>query len=345
MHGYELNRRREVLSGLVGGAVTFATSPVKAAEPPIPDMVPAGTSLTVGGPTLQTMFRLSGELAKLPFKVDFTTFSGGPSVLDAFRANALDVGSGNDIPAIHETWLGFNIKIIAVIQRRNVPHPAQFGIAPGSNISTLADLRGKRIAYSAGQMQGSVVLRVLKRYGIKKSEVQLIPLPSRNDVYVNALSARLVDAAPIGGTVFAKHFIDQYGRDGAKLLAPDHIVENPVNLWVKAELLENPSKAAAVKAYLKAYIRASLWVEAHKQEWIEQYYVKNQGLSREDAEYVSANIGTLDILDNWDQAIRDEQDTINFMASETGQKPFDAHRMFDRRFEAVAAQTLRGAKG
>ena len=291
------------------------------------------------------MFRLSGELARLPFKVDFTTFSGGPSVLDAFRANALDIGLGNDIPAIHETWLGFNIKIIAVIQRRNVPHPAQFGIAPGSNIHTLADLRGKRIAYSAGQMQGSVVLRVLKRYGIKKSEVQLIPLPSRNDVYVNALSARLVDAAPIGGTVFAKHFIDQYGRDGAKTARARPYRGKSCQPVGKSRAPGEPSKAAAVKAYLKAYIRASVWVEAHKQEWIEQYYMKNQGLSREDAEYVSANIGTLDILDNWDQAIRDEQDTINFMASETGQKPFNAYRMFDRRFEAVAAQTLREAKG
>lgn len=349
MHGCELKRRRAVLSGLVGGTVALAAFPVRGGEqsfgPPISDAVPAGTSLTVGGPTLLSMFQLSGELTKLPFKVDFTTFSGGPSVLDAFRANALDVGSGNDIPAIHETWLGFDVKIIAIEQRRNAPHPAQFGIAPGSGIRTLADLRGKKIAYSAGQAQGSIVLRVLKRYGIKKSEVQLIPLPSRTDVYVNALAARLVDAAPLGATVYAKHFIDQYARDGAKLLAPDHIVENPINLWVKAELLKNPAKAAAVKAYLKAYIRASLWVEAHKEEWVDQYYIKDQGLSREDAEYVTANIGTLDILDNWDQAIRDEQDTINFMASETGQKPFDANRMFDRRFEAVAAQTLRDVKG
>jgi sulfonate transport system substrate-binding protein len=85
-------------------------------------------------------------------------------------------------------------------------------------------------------------------------------------------------------------------------------------------------------------------VENHKEQWIDEYYIKNQGLSRADAEYVTANIGTLDILDHWDQAIRDEQDTINFMAAETGQKPFDAYRMFDRRFETVAAQTLREVK-
>jgi sulfonate transport system substrate-binding protein len=311
----------------------------------LPDAIPPGTTLIVGGPTLLPMFRLSGELVRLPFKANFTTFSGGPAVLDAFRANALDVGSGNDIPAIHETWLGFDIRIVAMAVRRNAPHPAQFGIAPGSNIRTFADLRGKKIAYSAGQAQGSLVLRVLKRYGIRKSEVQLVPLPSRYDVYVNALAAHLVDAAPLGATVAAKHFIDKYGRDGARLLTPDHVVENPINLWVKADLLKDPAKAAAVKAYIRAYIRASLWVETHKKQWIEQYYMKDQGLSREDAEYVTANIGSLDFLTNWDQAIRNEQDTVDFIAAETGRKPFDARRIFDRRFEAVAAAAKKSVPG
>jgi hypothetical protein len=43
--------------------------------------------------------------------------------------------------------------------------------------------------------------------------------------------------------VAAKHFIDRYGRDGAKLLTPDNITENPINLWVRAELLKDPAKA------------------------------------------------------------------------------------------------------
>ena len=345
-----MNRRSGVKTLFIGLAMTTAlgmaaTAAPLAANAPIPDKVPPGTTLTVGGTNLETMFRLSGELQKLPFKVVFTTFSGGPAVLDAFRANALDVGAGNDIPAIYETWLGFNVRIIAVAVRKNAPHPAQFGIAPGSGIRTFADLRGKKIAYSPGQAQGAIVFRTLKRYGIKKSEVQLVLLPHRTDVYVNALAARLVDAAPLGITVPAKHFIDKYGRDGAKLLTPDGVVENPINLWVKADLLKDPAKAAAVKAYLKAYIRASYWVETHRQQWIEQYYMKDQGLSREDAQYVTSNIGTLDILSNWDQAIRDEQDTINFMAEETGQKPFDARKIFDRRFEAVAAAAVKEMTG
>ncbi len=307
---------------------------------PLPDKVPPGTTLVVGGPALETAFKLSGELQKLPFTVVFTTFAGGPAVLDAFRAKALDVGSGNDIPAIHETFLGFDIRIVAVGGRRRSKIGVSFGIAPGANIRTPADLRGKRIAYSAGQAQGSVVLRTLRRYGIRKDQVTLVPLPSRNDVYVNALKSHLVDAAPLGPTVFTKHYIDDYGRDGARILSPAGVAENPIDLWVRTETLKDPAKAAAIKLYLQAYIRAQHWVDTHREEWIQGYYIKNQGLSHADADYLVKGSGELVLLANWDQAIRDEQDTVNFMAQETGQKPFDARRIFDRRFEAVAAQAL-----
>ncbi len=322
---------------LAAGLSHAADLPLNA---PLPEKVPPGTTLVVGGPTLETAFRLSGELQKLPFKLVFTTFSGGPAVLDAFRANALDVALGNDIPAIHETFLGFDVKIVAVAGRRGGGSGVSFGIAPGANIRMPADLRGKRIAYSAGQAQGSVVLRTLSRYGISKDEVTLVPLPSRNDVYVNALKSHLVDAAPLGVTVFTKHYIDDFGRDGARILTPAGVPENPINLWVRTETLRDPGKAAALKLYLQAYIRAQHWVDTHREQWIEAYYVKNQGLSRADADYLVSSAGAFVFLGNWDQAIRDEQETVNFMARETGQKPFDARSIFDRRFEAVAAQAL-----
>lgn len=311
-------------------------------QAPLPDKVSPATTLVVGGPSLETLFRLSGEAQKLPFKLVYTTISGGPGVLDAFRAKALDVGSGNDIPAIHETFLGFDIRVVAVLGRQRSAAGVAFGIAPGANIRTLADLRGKRIAYSAGQAQGSVVLRTLKRYGIRKDQVTLVPLPSRTDVYVNALKSKLVDAAPLGPTVFTKHYIDDYARDGAKILSPDHVTENPINLWVRTETLRDPAKATALKLYLQAYVRAQHWADTHREQWIQAYYMKNQGLSRADADYLVKGIGELVFVRNWDQAIRDEQGTIDFMAQETGQKPFDARRIFDRRYEAVIAATVAG---
>ncbi len=247
---------------------------------------------------------------------------------------------GNDIPAIHETFLGFDVKIVAVAGRRGGGQRGVVRHRTGREHPHAGRFARQAHRLQRGQAQGSVVLRTLSRYGISKDEVTLVPLPSRNDVYVNALKSHLVDAAPLGVTVFTKHYIDDFGRDGARILTPAGVPENPINLWVRTETLRDPGKAAALKLYLQAYIRAQHWVDTHREQWIEAYYVKNQGLSRADADYLVSSAGAFVFLGNWDQAIRDEQETVNFMARETGQKPFDARSIFDRRFEAVAAQAL-----
>ena len=56
--------------------------------------VPPGTTLTIGDPQIEFALRLSGEIGKLPFKVNWVNISGGPNSLQAFRAKALDLGTG-----------------------------------------------------------------------------------------------------------------------------------------------------------------------------------------------------------------------------------------------------------
>jgi hypothetical protein len=50
----------------------------------------------------------------------------------------------------------------------------KLGIAPGSNINTLADLKGKKNAYSPGQAQGALVLRILQKAGYACKPVLLL---------------------------------------------------------------------------------------------------------------------------------------------------------------------------
>ena len=39
----------------------------------------------------QVALRASGELERLPFTAEFANFTGGPAILEAFRAGAADV--------------------------------------------------------------------------------------------------------------------------------------------------------------------------------------------------------------------------------------------------------------
>jgi hypothetical protein len=176
-----------------------------------------------------------------------------------------------DIPPIHANWTGLPVKVVAARFRQDpVNHPVyQIGIAPGAPIKTLADLRGKKIAYSLGQAQGALVLRILKKIGLSKNDVQLVELPSTTDVYAKALIGNLVDAAPLGG-VFAKRYVAQYGRDGAHLISHG-LRDDPAYLYAPVTVLDVPSKAAAIREYVKFWARAQLWIETHPNQWAKGY--------------------------------------------------------------------------
>jgi len=306
--------------------------------------LPPNTRLVVGAAT-DLALRLSGELDKLPFQLETVNITGGPSSIAAFHAHALDLASCNDIPAIEAQFIGLNPRIVSVILRKDTDPPeVVFGIAPKATIKTLADLRGKRIAYSPGQMQGSVVLRSLALAGLKQSDVTLVELPSVGQAYLNALISNLVDAAPIGG-ITVKRYLDEYGKDGASIVVPRGIKQNPINLWTLAETLRDPAKVRALQLYLFAWGRSERWIQLNQQQWINAYYINTLGLSPSDATYIIQSLGTEIIPTSWNEIIKSEQETADFMADQTGHARFNAAVIFDRRFESTAGDGFKSLAG
>jgi sulfonate transport system substrate-binding protein len=306
----------------------------------IPNKVPPGTTLVIGDPMTQEALTLSGEVKNLPFTVRWANISGGPKTIQAFRAHALDLGAVADIPPIHANWTGLPVKIVAARFRQDpINHPIyQIGIAPGAKINSLSDLRGKKIAYSPGQAQGVLVLRILKKAGLTKSDVRLVELPSTDNVYENALASNLVDAAPFG-VVIAKRYEKDYGRDGAKVIGHG-LRDDAEYLYAPTSVLADPAKAAAIREYVKFWARAQLWIDAHPDQWIAGYFVGQQGLSSADGHYVVAESGRADIPASWTDVIKRQQATIDLLAGETGEPRLNAADIFDRRYEYVASQAL-----
>jgi sulfonate transport system substrate-binding protein len=341
-----LGSKASSLAAIIAAAILIM-APGRAAEnlapeAPIPTEIPTGMVLTIGDPVTQKALELSGEIGRLPFKVEWANFSGGPRTIEAFRASALDIGSVADIPPIHATWTGLEVKIVAAKFRKDaVQHPIyKLGVAPKAKVETLADLRGKKIAYSPGQAQGALVLRVLQKAGLTRDDVQLVELPSTGDVYPNALASNLVDVAPIAEANIQR-YIENYGADGAKLIAHG-LRDDPSYLYVPASVLNDPAKAAAVREYVKYWARATNWVYAHPDEWIKGYYVQDQGLTADDGAFLVKSAGEPDIPANWSEVIARQQATIALLARETGRPELKADDLFDRRFETVAAEAIVG---
>lgn len=340
--------RRAFLSATLGAVALSLTAcagdetpdAVLAAGAPVPESVPKGTKLVVGDKEHQKALEFSGEVEKFTFQVEFANISGGPQTLEAFRADALDIGAVADIPPIHSHWTGIPTKIVASKFRRDPLNHAiyRLGIAPGVTVATLADIRGKKIAYSPGQAQGALVLRVLHKAGLTKQDVKLVELPSTGDVYATALASRQVEVAPIGG-VQIRRYEAKYGRDGATTIAHG-LRDDPGHLYAPVTVLADPGKAAAIREYVQAWARAWRWREANPDEWIERYYVKDQGLSADDGRWLVENAGVADIPASWTEAIARHQETIDLLAKETGNKPFRAEDLYDRRYESLAADAL-----
>ncbi len=293
----------------------------------------------IGDPATQRVLEHTGWIKQLHFKVRWAQITGGPAVTEAFHAKALDIGVAADVPPIHAIWVGILVKIIAVqLHRDPIKHPLYvIAIAPHAAVATLADLRGKRIAFSPGQVQGEVVLRTLREQGLTNRDVTLVELPSSGDAYVSALAAGAVDVAPVAAGTLSKRYIDSYGKEGAKVLKHGPFRDDLTLLYVREETLRDPAKAAALREYVGLWARAAEWTDTHQAEWAQAYWASDQGLSLEDARYQIEAYGPRYVPADWSEAIAIEQSVIELLAATTSQKRFDAANLFDRRFESVAA--------
>lgn len=323
------------VAALSGSALAQADAPF------LPE-VPEGTKLVIGDPQIQFALELSGLIDELSFEVEWANISGGPQASEAFRARAVDVSSVAEIPSIFANWTNLPVRNITYSERSDpIAHPIyHFGIAPGVGgaIESLEDFRGHRIAFSPGQAQGALVLRALQAAGLTKDDVTLIELPSTGDVYPVALASNQVDIAPIGG-VNTRRYITQYGDDGAELV--EHgLRDDPGHLFSPQWVLDDQAKATALAEYVALNARARQWVNENPELWIEEYYIGDQGLSREDAEYIVAQTGQVVHPESWDEVKGRHQDTIDILAEELGYEAYDVELIFDNRFEGVAAAAV-----
>ncbi|MFE3541864.1 ABC transporter substrate-binding protein [Nocardia sp. NPDC059177] len=306
---------------------------------PLPTEVPPGVALTIAANTARVALTASGEIGKLPFTVSsWPAVGAGPDVIQAFRGGSVDLATNAGIPPIHAHATGFDAKIVAV-KVRTKPL-LKLATAPGTDIHSLADLRGKKIAFSPGQAQGIVVLRTLRAAGIRADEVELVDLTTPK--FLTAQQAREIDVAPLTEPSLTK-YLDKYGSEGAT--AVDTPAVDPLSvLWAPTAVLRDPGKTAAIVEFVKFWARGEVWAWEHPDEWIDAYYVEDQSVSVEDGRRILTTTEQPYFPASWDEAIAWEQETIDLVtgAGYFGD-PFPAEALFDRRFEKIAFDAVPAA--
>jgi sulfonate transport system substrate-binding protein len=308
-----------------------------AADAALPKTIPTGTSLSIASAlgAEQLQLQLAGLAKTIPFTVSgWPNLGAGPDVLAAFRAGSLDVGINAGIPPIEAHNQGYETRIVAINQTRTPTYV--FATKPHSTIESVADFRGKNLAFSQGQAQGVVLLRALQKAGISYKEVNLVNLTS--DQFLVALEAGQVDIAPLAVSQLP-NYLNSYGKDGAHSIDTD-VVDFLTLLWAPLSVLQDEAKAAAIAAFVPIWAKGTVWVYENPAAWEQDYYVKTQSISAAQARRVVQLSPKPWFPSSWDAAIAWEKQTVDLLAEGGFIKSFDPTELFDRRFESLAAAAV-----
>ncbi len=115
---------------------------------------------------------LERRLAPLHVHVTWTEFLGGPALLEAMGADAIDFGITGDTPPIFAQAAG--VKLVYVAVEPPSPHGEALIVPSGSPIHSIADLRGKRIALNKGSNVHNLLVRVLQSGGLTPADVECV---------------------------------------------------------------------------------------------------------------------------------------------------------------------------
>ena len=237
--------------------------------------VPAGTKLVVAeqNATQSLPWNLANAGKDAPYGVEFADFSGGAAVIEALRSGAADIGSIGEAPVPIAVDSGVTDLVTVGLQANPGTSGGYYLVAkPNSGVTTIEDLRGRRVAYPPGSGRHMITAALLKQHGLDlKHDVQPVELAGAE--VVPTFAAGAVDAAIVLG--------NQYYQLGEPPILGDGTGINTgiQSLIVRKDVLDDPVKATAIGDYVGRAIAANNWKDSHADEWINEYYVKQQGIT------------------------------------------------------------------
>jgi sulfonate transport system substrate-binding protein len=233
----------------------------------------------------ETLLQASGALAGASYKVNFIEFDSGPLVDAGFAAHRIDVGFMGDLPASLAAKSGLPAAAVAVEE----PIGAQEFLLAKPGITSIAQLRGKPVAYTTGTAEQAFALRALNTAGLTQQDVQQV------NVSLLQLGTVLQSGSADASVVSVEQKLDyEQTHPGATVLATNDTV-TPASydyLLGTTAALADPGKLAAIGDLTKRLIKAENWAKSHQSRWITDYYVNVEHQTPAVAKLILAAGGT-----------------------------------------------------
>ncbi|MCA9881074.1 MAG: aliphatic sulfonate ABC transporter substrate-binding protein [Thermomicrobiales bacterium] len=245
--------RRQVLLGLAAAAA--------AGLPAIPALA-QGKEVRMGfqkGAVSLTVLKAQGDfqqrLEDLGYTVTWTEFPAGPPMLEAMNAGAIDLGFVGSPPPIFAQAAGADLVYVLASVHDG---PTQgIIVPPDSEIQTLADLKGKKVANTKGSSANALLVRALKFGGLEWEDVE--------PVYLLPADAK---AAFEGGSVDAWSIWDPYyaaaeAATGARTIATDVSIEFPTRAYYLASRPFATGNPEALEVLHSSLTESETWSQEH----------------------------------------------------------------------------------
>lgn len=286
-------------------------------------------TLVVGDQVQQTrsLLEASGELDNLPYDIDWAAFESGPPLLEAAAAGKVDFGGTGDVPPVFAQAGGAPLKIVAV-QSRTAPN--DFLLVPaGSSVTSIAALKGKKVAFAKGSSSHGLVLALLAQAGLGPDDIEATYLSPTEAL--SAFSAGQVDAWAVWNPFATVGQTQAHGKviaDGAELTTQQGYYLAPESA------LADSGKNAAIKDLIGRITRANQWSVTHEDAWIPTYSRLTKLPEPVARATFATSSGTLVAIG--DEQIAKQQRLIDLFAK-AGEIPkaSDAGAYFDPQFNAA----------
>ena len=223
----------------------------------------SNVTLNVGdqkGTGAEAILKAAGLLNTLPFKVNWSDFTSGPTMVQAMSTGAVDIGGVGDAPPVFAAAGGQDIAIVGA--RKTAFDSDAIVVPKNSPIQSIAQLRGKKIGVSFGSSDDYHLLTVLAKNGLTTRDVTLVNLQPAPGLA--AFTSGAIDAWDIWPP-YVQQLTGQYG---GRVLVTGGTYGSPYSFEVASKAaLADPAQVTALKVYLTALDKGYQWTAAHPVRW------------------------------------------------------------------------------
>ena len=271
-HGRERQAGRRLVNGKVDPMLTRRDAALRLAGITLATGLPSSSraatqTLRVGVQKYGTLLLLkaSGLLEKrlepLGWRVEWRQFISGPPLMEALGAGAIDIGAAGDTPPIFAQAAG--VPLVYLATEPLAPKGEAILVAADSPIKTLADLKGRKVAFNKGSNVHCLYIRALEKAGLQPGDVTpvyLAPPDGRAAFARGSVDAWVIwdpFLAAAQAALPTRTLVDGTGLAGNRqfYLGNKHFTEKPVLDAVQAaiadmdrQVVTDPAKAAGVLA-------------------------------------------------------------------------------------------------